>query len=88
MKLEDMTLPKIIAAGQIRFFAPLLVAKHAAKYLTPGPESSIILTTGGVAEHPIPYWSVVAGYASGLHGSKYSQNSLDDLGGIAKWEWD
>ena len=55
-------------AGMIRFFAPLLVAKHAAKHLSPGPASSITLTTGAVSEHPIPNWSVIGSYATGLHG--------------------
>ncbi|EPE35027.1 NAD(P)-binding Rossmann-fold containing protein [Glarea lozoyensis ATCC 20868] len=68
MKISEIDLKKIQTAGQIRFFAPLLVAKHAAKYLSPGPESSIILTTGTVGDHPIPDWSVIAGYAAGLHG--------------------
>jgi NAD(P)-dependent dehydrogenase (short-subunit alcohol dehydrogenase family) len=34
----------------------------------PGPTSSITLTTGSVAERPHENWSVVASYASGLHG--------------------
>ena len=55
-------------AGMVRFFAPLLIAKHAAKHLSPGPASSITLTTGAVAEHPLPNWSVVGSYASGLLG--------------------
>jgi len=68
MPIQDITLEKIIAAGQVRFFAPLLVAKIGSKYLNPGPQSSIILTTGGVAETPSPNWSVIASYAAGLHG--------------------
>jgi hypothetical protein len=70
MKVSEIDLPKIKAAGHIRFFVPLLVAKHASAYLSPGPESSIILTTGTVSDHPIPDWSVIASYAAGLHGSK------------------
>ncbi|KAF4624237.1 hypothetical protein G7Y89_g13933 [Cudoniella acicularis] len=58
----------ILAAGQIRFFAPLIVAKIGLKYLSPGPTSSITLTTGAVADRPNKNWSVVAGYAAGLHG--------------------
>ena len=52
----------------MRFIAPLLVAKIGSRYLSPGPGSSIILTTGSVSEKPIPGWSVVASYAAGLHG--------------------
>lgn len=65
--VAEITYDKIIAAGQIRFFAPLLAAKVGSKYLNPGPFSSIVLTTGAVSQKPRPNWSVVAGYASGLH---------------------
>jgi NAD(P)-dependent dehydrogenase (short-subunit alcohol dehydrogenase family) len=66
--IYESTLESIQKAGQIRFFAPLLVAKVGSRYLNPGPTSSIVLTTGSVAEHPHPNWSVVASYAAGLHG--------------------
>lgn len=66
--LQDHTLETIKKAGQIRFFAPLLVAKIGSKYLSAGPESSITLTTGSVSLKPNPNWAVVASYASGLHG--------------------
>lgn len=66
--IADHTLETIKNAGQVRFYAPLLVAKVGVKYLSAGPESSITLTTGGVAERPMPNWTVVASYASGLHG--------------------
>jgi len=66
--ISEVTYEFILAAGQVRFFAPLLVAKVGVKYLNPGPESSIIFTTGSVADHPMPNWSVVASYASGMHG--------------------
>jgi len=66
--LQEATLEKMHAAGQVRFFAPLLVAKIGSKYLGPGPECSIIITSGTVAERPRPNRSFVAGYASGLHG--------------------
>ena len=68
MPIEDATLENIQKAGMVRFFAPLLVAKHAKKYLNAGPASSITLTTGAVSEKPLPHWSVVASYATGLHG--------------------
>jgi len=66
--LQDATLESMKKAGQIRFFAALLVAKVGSKYLSPGPESSITLTTGSVSLKPNPNWSVVAGFATGLHG--------------------
>jgi NAD(P)-dependent dehydrogenase (short-subunit alcohol dehydrogenase family) len=39
-----------------------------SKYLNKGPESSIVLSTGSVSQRPNPNWSIVAAYASGLHG--------------------
>ena len=66
MKVQDITRDKIIAAGQLRFIAPLLVAKVGSRYLSPGPESSIIMTGGTIAERPAPDWTVVAGFAGGL----------------------
>ncbi|PBP22612.1 short chain dehydrogenase [Diplocarpon rosae] len=68
MPIQSITYEAIIRAGQIRFIAPLLVAKVGSKYLNPGPASSIVLTSGHVADRPIPEWSIVAGYCAGLHG--------------------
>lgn len=68
MPLQDATLDSIQKAGMVRFFAPLLVAKHGSKNLSAGPASSITLTSGTVSEKPIAGWSVVASYATGLHG--------------------
>lgn len=68
MPLEHATLESIQKAGMVRFFAPLLVAKHAKKHLKAGPASSITLTTGAVSEKPNKNWSVIASYATGLHG--------------------
>jgi NAD(P)-dependent dehydrogenase (short-subunit alcohol dehydrogenase family) len=65
--LASSTYETILAAGQIRFFAPLLVAKIGINYLNPGPEFSITFTTGGARE-PVPGWSVIASYFAGLHG--------------------
>jgi NAD(P)-dependent dehydrogenase (short-subunit alcohol dehydrogenase family) len=66
--IADWDLKFIHAAGQVRFVAPLLVAKIGSKYLPKSASSSIIFTGGSVAEHPMPNWSVVASYSSGLHG--------------------
>jgi NAD(P)-dependent dehydrogenase (short-subunit alcohol dehydrogenase family) len=69
ISLQDTTYENIIRAGQVRFIAPLLVAKIGSRYLkSKTAESSIIFTTGSVAEKPIPGWSVVASFAAGLHG--------------------
>ncbi|KAK0930967.1 hypothetical protein LTR48_002046 [Friedmanniomyces endolithicus] len=68
MKISEVDMPKLIQAGLIRFFAPLLVAKHAPQYLNPGPESSITLTTGSVSERPRPDWAAIGSFATGLQG--------------------
>ena len=68
MPLEDATLERIQQAGMVRFFAPLLIAKHAKRHLNPGPASSITLTTGAVSGKPHKNWTVIAAYAAGLHG--------------------
>lgn len=66
MPIREATLPQIIQAGTVRFFAPLIVAKVGSRYLSPGPKSSITITTGAVSERPIPDWTVVGSYAGGL----------------------
>lgn len=68
MALEDATIDKIKKAGMVRFFSALMVAKHVPKYLTGGPRSSITLTTGAVSEKPIPNWTVINSFATGLQG--------------------
>lgn len=67
--VHEITLDAIHRAGQLRFAAPLLVAKIGSKYLPKTCGSSIVFTTAIIAEHPIPNWPVVAGYSSALHGS-------------------
>ncbi|KAK5170691.1 uncharacterized protein LTR77_005281 [Saxophila tyrrhenica] len=68
MELANVDMEKIKQAGMVRFFSPLMLAKHAPKYLSGGPNSSITLTTGAVSERPIPNWSVIGSYATGLQG--------------------
>ncbi|KAL8634333.1 MAG: hypothetical protein Q9228_008073 [Teloschistes exilis] len=65
--LAEATIENIQTAGIVRFVAPLLIAKHAPAYLSPGPGSSITLTTGAVSEKPLPGWTIPASYAGGLH---------------------
>ncbi|TVY13219.1 Short-chain dehydrogenase/reductase ATR9 [Lachnellula arida] len=66
--LHEITYEGIVSAGQVRFVAPVLIAKVGSKYLNKGPESSIVLSTGAVSQRPTPNWSIVASYAAGLHG--------------------
>ncbi|KAL2005084.1 hypothetical protein VTN00DRAFT_2934 [Thermoascus crustaceus] len=55
-------------AGQVRFFAPLLLAKLAPRYLKPVYSSSITFTSGTVAQRPMPDWTVIASYSAGMEG--------------------
>ncbi|EXJ59733.1 hypothetical protein A1O7_03880 [Cladophialophora yegresii CBS 114405] len=66
--LGEIDMPFMKQAGMVRFFAPFFVAQQAVSYLNAGPASSITFTTGSVSEKPIPNWSVVASYASAMHG--------------------
>ncbi|KAK5674435.1 hypothetical protein LTS10_012823 [Elasticomyces elasticus] len=67
-KLADVDMTFIKQAGMVRFFAPMLLGKLLPAHLRPGPASSFTITTGAVSEHPIPDWTVVGSYATGLHG--------------------
>ena len=67
IKLEDMNMQNIVQAGQLRFFAPLLLAKFLPQFLESSYKSSYTITTGSISEKPMPNWSVIAGYAGGLH---------------------
>lgn len=67
MKLADMTMESILAAGQIRFFAPLLAAKFIPQYVENSHKSSYIICTGSISERPIPNWSVIGSFAGGHH---------------------
>lgn len=58
---------KILAAGHLRFFIPLLLARFLPAHLHPCPRSSYSITTGLISEKPVPNWSVIASYAGGHH---------------------
>lgn len=96
MPLEDATLDKTIQAGMVRYFAPIMVAKHAAKVLDKSTSSSITFTTGSVSEKPIPNWSVINGFATALQGTtrglaldlKPIRVNLVSPGGVETPLWD
>ncbi|QIW94757.1 hypothetical protein AMS68_000275 [Peltaster fructicola] len=68
LSLESAELSQIKQAGMVRFFAPLMIGKHARQYLNPGLESSLIITTGSTSERPFPGWTIITSYATGLQG--------------------
>lgn len=65
---EEFSLAQMQQAGMVRFFGPLVVAKHLRKLLKGGNASSFILTTGGTSQRPAPGWTVVNSYITGLEG--------------------
>jgi NAD(P)-dependent dehydrogenase (short-subunit alcohol dehydrogenase family) len=67
--VSEITAERIAAAGKLRFQGPLLLAKHALKYLPKNAGSSITLTSGSVASKPYPNWSIIGGYAGALEGT-------------------
>jgi NAD(P)-dependent dehydrogenase (short-subunit alcohol dehydrogenase family) len=66
--IHEISYDRVIQAGQIRFFAPLFVAKVGAQYLNQSPRSSLTLTAGVLVERPRPGWTVPASYAAGMLG--------------------
>ncbi|CAI6341014.1 unnamed protein product [Periconia digitata] len=65
--IEDLDIDKVIAAGSLRFFAPLMAAKYVQRYVRKDAASSYTITSGAVGEKPNKNWSVVASYAGGQH---------------------
>ena len=68
LPIQDATLAQMKQAGMVRYFAPMVVAKYAPKYMSNSTASSIVFCTGSVSERPIPQWTIVNGYATGLQG--------------------
>ncbi|EAW07070.1 short-chain dehydrogenase [Aspergillus clavatus NRRL 1] len=66
--LGTIDLAAIHRAGHIRFAVPLLIGKQAPKFMRNGYKSSFTLTTGSASQKPIPNWSLIGGYLTGLHG--------------------
>jgi NAD(P)-dependent dehydrogenase (short-subunit alcohol dehydrogenase family) len=65
----DSLNPAIIKAStQFHLTAPLLLAKLAPSFLNPGYKSSLIFTSGQIAEKPMAGWSLPAALGSGLFG--------------------
>ena len=67
-KLEEWTLSEMQEAGMVRYFGPIFIAQQLKKHLKGGPASSFTITSGFVAEHPNPDWTVINGYATGSFG--------------------
>lgn len=66
--IAELTLGDVSKMGTVRFMAPLMIAKHAPKYMEPGPGSSLTLTGGINSHRPAKNWVVPAAWGSGIEG--------------------
>lgn len=69
--LGEWTYEDMIKAGNLRFFSAILAVKVATEdpnLLKQHAGGSIVLTTGTVADKPMPHWSIIAGFAAGTYG--------------------
>ncbi|KAH7134281.1 hypothetical protein EDB81DRAFT_844857 [Dactylonectria macrodidyma] len=66
--LEELDLKYIKDSFLVRSFAAMLLAKHASKYLAPGPGSSVILTSGTASVRPNPNWPALTAVTSSVRG--------------------
>lgn len=70
--LSEVSLPQMQQTGMVRFYVPLIIAKHAPNYLTGGLEYSNTLTAGAACERPVPNWTVISAYLGGLQAMMHS----------------
>jgi NAD(P)-dependent dehydrogenase (short-subunit alcohol dehydrogenase family) len=66
--LPEITAEYLRDSGQFSLIAPMLIGKLGPKFLNPGPKSSLILTSGRVAERPVKGYTMGAHRAAGLYG--------------------
>ncbi|KAI1092968.1 NAD(P)-binding protein [Rostrohypoxylon terebratum] len=65
---QDITLEQIRKVARMRCELPLMLGKAAQRHLASSVECSLTISTGGIADQPMPGWSVTAFVASGLLG--------------------
>ncbi|KAL8707951.1 MAG: hypothetical protein Q9220_007094 [cf. Caloplaca sp. 1 TL-2023] len=66
--ITETSVDAILACGNVRFLAPMILAKYAPTYMSPGPASSMTLTGGTISQRPIKGWSVTAAWGAGIEG--------------------
>lgn len=66
--LAKLTVEDVQQRGMVRFIGPLIIAKHAPKYLSPGPKSSITLTSGTLGARPMKGATLGPAYGSAVEG--------------------
>ena len=68
LPLNAVTIDSLTSSGQVGYFGPLLLAKLAPRFVNKSYRSSLIFTSGRIAEKPIPNTTVAAGWGSALSG--------------------
>jgi NAD(P)-dependent dehydrogenase (short-subunit alcohol dehydrogenase family) len=69
--IQEISRTSILAPAPLNLVVPLLLAKTALPHLKqnmPKSTSSLIFTSGRIADKPIPNWTVSAAYATALQG--------------------
>ncbi|GKZ76294.1 hypothetical protein AnigIFM56816_005273 [Aspergillus niger] len=66
--VSQIVIDQVYAAGVVRFFAPIILAKLCSRFLQPGPESSITFTGGAGSQRPPPNFAIAGAYTAGLEG--------------------
>ncbi|KAK9235747.1 hypothetical protein V1525DRAFT_409021 [Lipomyces kononenkoae] len=66
--ITDVTVEYLRSSIQFGFVAPLIIAKLAPRFMNNSYTSSLIFTSGRIAEKPMKGATVVAGVATGLFG--------------------
>lgn len=66
--VSRIAIDQVYAAGVVRFFAPIMLAKLSSHFLQPGPGSSITFTGGAGSQRPPPNFAIAGAYTAGLEG--------------------
>ncbi|KAL2039738.1 hypothetical protein N7G274_007597 [Stereocaulon virgatum] len=66
--IAEVTVEEVLRLGNVRFLGALMLAKHAPRYMAPGPRSSITLTGGTMTHKPKKNWTVIAGWSGAMEG--------------------
>ncbi|KAF2796777.1 3-oxoacyl-reductase [Melanomma pulvis-pyrius CBS 109.77] len=70
--LAERTVHSMIHSGMVRFFAALVVAKLASKYMHVSSRSSLTITGGIISNIPLSGWTFHGAYFAALEGATKS----------------
>ena len=67
--IAEATVDAIQKSSTVRFLAPLIAAKLAPRFMSPGPSSSITFTSGTNVQRPKKDWTVPVAWGGGTESS-------------------